>query len=83
MHYIPTADLDNVIEALDGTPHSKKLEVIKKAEENNDAQPEDATAQDAENQIDEDKTELETVFEDFINEDDKTDNDNDDIYSEC
>ncbi len=83
LHYINTADLDNVIETLDGTPHSKKLEVIKKADENNDAQTEDATDQDAANQIDEDKTELETVFEDFINEDDKTDNDNDDIYSEC
>jgi hypothetical protein len=32
LHYIPTADLDNVIEALDGTPHSKKLEVIANSE---------------------------------------------------
>lgn len=42
LHYIPAADLDNIIEDLNGTPHSLKLEAIAKPEaaQEDDAQPE-------------------------------------------
>ena len=46
LHYIPTADLENVIETLDGTPHSKKLEVIAKPEAKETEAEADQTTED-------------------------------------
>lgn len=56
LHYIPTAELDNVIEPLGGTPHSKKLEAV--------AKPEEVEA----NEVDETETQVATDAEVEANE---------------
>ena len=75
LHYIPTADLDNVIEPLDGTPHSKKLEVIAKPAE---TETEEATP--ATEELTEETLTLDDLAADF-NETDDIIND-DDLFEE-
>ena len=79
LHYIPTADLDNVIEALNGTPHSLKLEAIAKPDVAQEVEAQPEAAEEIEVQ---DDTPTAEMLDEMIADINGFDENDDDLYAE-
>ena len=79
LHYIPTADLDNVIEALNGTPHSLKLEAIAKPEEAQEVEAQPEVAEEVEVQ---DDTPTAEMLDEMIADINSFDENDEDLFAE-
>ena len=79
LHYIPTANLDNVIEALNGTPHSLKLEAIAKPD---DAQEVEAQPEATEEIEVQDNTPTAEMLDEMIADINSFDENDEDLFAE-